>query len=56
MNSNVPMYGFGGGDGAADMRDIADAFAKLPPGQPKKVLTGEIIAILKKYGVSINGN
>ena len=41
---------------AADMRAIAAAFAKLPPGQLKKVLTGEIIAILKKYGVTIDGN
>lgn len=38
---------------AADMRAIAAAFAKLPPGQLKKVMTGEIIAILKKYGVVI---
>ena len=40
-------------DGAADMQAIASAFAKLPPGQLKKVMTGEIIAILKKYGVVI---
>ena len=40
-------------DGAADMRTIAAAFAKLPPGQLKKVLTEEIIAILEKYGVVI---
>lgn len=36
---------------AEDMRDIAAAFAKLPKGQLKKVLTEEIIAILAKYGV-----
>ena len=36
---------------AADMRAIAEAFAKLPPGQMKKVLTENIIAILAKYGV-----
>ena len=41
---------------AADMRAIAAAFAKLPPGQLKKVLSEEIIAILKKYGVTIDGN
>lgn len=41
---------------AADMQTIAAAIGKLPPGQLKKVLTGEIIAILKKYGVAINGN
>lgn len=40
-------------DGAADMRTIAAAMAKLPPGQLKKVLTDEIIAILAKYGVVI---
>ena len=38
---------------AADMRVIAAAIAKLPPGQLKKVLTKEIIAILAKYGVVI---
>lgn len=36
---------------AADMRAMAESFAKLPPGQLKKVLTQEIIAILEKYGV-----
>lgn len=40
-------------DGADDMRTIAAAFSKLPPGQLKKVLTYEIIAILAKYGVVI---
>ena len=43
-------------DGAADMRAIAAAFAKLPPGQLKKVLTEEIIGILAKYGVAFDGN
>ena len=38
---------------AADMRVIAAAFAKLPKGQLKKVLTEEVIAILGKYGVAI---
>lgn len=38
-------------DGRDDMRAIATAFAKLPPGQLKKVLTEEIVAILEKYGV-----
>ena len=36
---------------AADMRAMAAAFAKLPKGQLKKVLTEEIVAILEKYGV-----
>lgn len=38
-------------DAAKDMRTIAAAFAKLPPGQLKKVLTEDILAILEKYGV-----
>ena len=40
-------------EGAADMQAMAAAFAQLPPGQLKKVLTDEIIAILAKYGVVI---
>ena len=40
-------------DGAADMRAMAAAFAKLPKGQLKKVLSEEIVAILAKYGVVI---
>lgn len=38
-------------DGEQDMRTIASVFAKLPPGQLKKILTDNIIAILAKYGV-----
>ena len=38
---------------AEDMRSMAEAFAKLPPGQMKKILTDDIIAILAKYGVVI---
>ena len=38
---------------AADTRAMAEAFAKLPPGQLKKVLTEDILAILAKYGVVI---
>ena len=38
---------------AEDMRAIAAAMAKLPPGQLKKVLTQDIIDILAKYGVVI---
>lgn len=38
-------------DGAKDMQAIAAAMAQLPPGQLKKVLTEDIIAILAKYGV-----
>lgn len=40
-------------DGEQDMRAIAAAIAKLPPGQLKKILTEDIIAILAKYGVAI---
>lgn len=36
-----------------DMRALAAAMAQLPPGQLKKVLTEDIIAILAKYGVVI---
>ena len=38
-------------DSRDDMQAIAAAFAKLPKGQLKKVLTEDIIAILAKYGV-----
>ena len=40
-------------DGEQDMRTIAAAMAKLPPGQMKKVLTDDIKTILAKYGVVI---
>ena len=40
-------------DGRDDMLALAAAFAKLPPGQLKKVLTDEIIAILAKYWVAV---
>ncbi len=39
--------------GEQDMRAIAASIAKLPPGQLKKILTDDIIAILAKYGVVI---
>ena len=40
-------------DGEQDMGAIAASIAKLPPGQLKKILTEDIIAILAKYGVVI---
>lgn len=40
-------------DGEQDMRTIAASIAKLPPGQLKKILTDDIIAILAKYGVML---
>ena len=36
---------------ASDMDVIAAALAKLPPGQLKKVLTEDVLAVLAKYGV-----
>lgn len=41
-------------EGSRDMHAMAEAFGKLPPGQLKKVLTEDILAILEKYGVVIS--
>ena len=41
-------------DKASDMDIIVEAFSKLPPGQLKKVLTDDVIAVLEKYGVKIS--
>lgn len=35
---------------AADLDVIVAEMGKLPPGQLKKVLTPEVIAVLEKYG------
>ena len=40
-------------DKANDLDVLVAAFAKLPPGQLKKVLTDEVIAVFAKYGVVI---
>ena len=40
-------------DKASDMDVIVAAFAKLPPGQLKKVLTDEVKEVLRKYGVEV---
>lgn len=40
-------------EGARDMAAVAEAFGKLPPGQLRKVLTEEILAILGKHGVAL---
>ena len=40
-------------DGEQDMLAIAASIAKLPPGQLKKILTEDILAILAKYGVML---
>ena len=41
-------------EGEQDMRAVAAAIGKLPPGQLKKILTKDIIAILAKYWVVIS--
>lgn len=35
---------------AEDLDVLVQEMSKLPPGQIKKVLTDEVIAVLKKYG------
>jgi hypothetical protein len=41
------------GDKASDLDVIVSALAKLPPGQLKKVLTDDVKAVLRKYGIYI---
>lgn len=36
---------------AADMDIIVSALAKFLPGQLKKVLTNDVLAVLEKYGI-----
>lgn len=36
---------------ASDMEIILSKFAQLPPGQLKKVLDEETLAVLEKYGI-----
>ena len=38
------------GEKSADLEALTAALLKLPAGQLKKVLSGEVIAVLKKYG------
>lgn len=38
---------------AGDLDVIVAALGQLPPGQLKKVLTEEVLAVLEKYGVVI---
>lgn len=38
---------------AADLDIIVTQIMKLPPGQLKKVLTDEVLAVLEKYGVTL---
>lgn len=41
------------GEKAADLDTIVKELLKLPPGQLKKVLTDEVLAVLAKYGLTI---
>lgn len=36
---------------ADDMDVLVTALRQLPPGQLKKVLTDDVLAVLKKYGI-----
>lgn len=38
---------------ATDMDILIAALGKLPPGQLKKVMTEDVISVLKKYGIEI---
>ena len=40
-------------DRATDLDILVAAFAKLPTGQLKNVLTDDVTAVLKKYGIEI---
>jgi hypothetical protein len=39
---------------AADLDVVLTAILKLPPGQLKKVLTDEVLAVLAKYGLKLD--
>lgn len=41
------------GEKASDLDTIVSAITKLPPGQLKKVLTEDVLAVLAKYGVPL---
>lgn len=38
-------------DKANDLEILVAALVKLPPGQLKKVLTDDVLAVLAKYGI-----
>lgn len=42
------------GEKASDLDIIVAAFRKLPPGQLRKVLTDDVIAVFQKYGVTFD--
>ena len=39
---------------ATDMEILISELAKLPPGQFKKIVTGKVVSILAKYGVTLS--
>lgn len=41
------------GEKASDLEKLIAAMAQLPPGQLKKMLTDDVVAILQKYGVEV---
>lgn len=43
------------GEKASDLEKLIAAMAQLPPGQLKKVLTEDVLSILKKYGIDLSG-
>lgn len=44
------------GEKATDLDIVVAEIMKLPPGQLKKVLTEEVLAVLAKYGVVLDEN
>lgn len=38
-------------DKATDLDVLVAALAQLPPGQLKKILTDDVVAVLAKYGI-----
>ena len=43
------------GEKAGDMDVLITAMMKLPPGQLKKLLSDEVLAVLRKYGWEDDG-
>lgn len=40
-------------EAAADMQTVAEHLAQLPPGQLKRMLDEDVLAILAKYSVNV---
>lgn len=53
LRAKIIAYNKAVSEKTADMDSLVAAFAKLPPGQLKKVLSDEVIAVLAKFGVEI---